>query len=383
MTFPDVLPDKLRELGLRLLDQRAARILAAPQGEGSGYWFGGGNLVQEPGGDLLLCGRYRNPGDARTGVGAGERGLEFAVFRGADPEGEFQKIVSLFKSDLSTADAPVVSIEGGCLLPAISADGAEAPGLELYVSTEKGVPYPKSLIHFQKPGAGVWSMDRIFAPSGDPAEFAGAAHEPVLASSEGGSLHLKDPVAFRDAGGNTQLLFCSHPFTWASSNTGLATRKAGLSGAGDFELVTSGEVLPRGPSWDVACSRVTERLSLPQAGILADLPPASLYFYDGAECLRPLEQNRKAARRPRGYSCEELGGLAWGFDEEFPKMRRLSADLPLFLSPHATGCSRYVSALFLEDGSLVAAWQQADEAGSQPLVSHRLSAEEVGRILAG
>ena len=382
MTFPDVLPDKLRELGLRLLDQRAARVIVPPQGEGSGYWFGGGNLLQEPGGDLLLCGRYRNPGDARTGVGSGERGLEFAVFRASDPGGEFEKIVSFSKTDLSSEDAPVVSIEGGCLLPAPLRNGAESGALELYVSTEKGVPYPKSLIHFQKPGAGVWSIDRLTAPSGDPAELSGLAHEPVLASSTGGSLHLKDPVAFRDAGGNTQLLFCSHPFTWASSNTGLATREAGSSGAGDFELVTSDEVLPRGPSWDVACSRVTERLALPRAGILADLPPASLYFYDGAECLRPLEQNSKAARRPRGYSCEELGGLAWGFDEEFPKMHRLSADFPLFLSPHATGCSRYVSALFIADGSLVAAWQQADEAGSQPLVSHRLPAEEVARILA-
>ena len=101
-----------------------------------------------------------------------------------------------------------------------------------------------------------------------------------------------------------------------------------------------------------------------------------------AKCTN-LRANRspKAARRPRGYSCEELGGLAWGFDDEFPQLRRISEDFPLFVSPHATGCSRYASARFLADGTLVAAWQQVAADGSQPLVGHSLTAEEVTRIL--
>ncbi len=372
MGFPIELPDKLRDLGLLLIDQHAARTLVEPLGEGSGHWFGGGNLVQEASGELLLCGRYRNVGDARTGTGQGDRGLEFAIFRGSPLSGPFEKVSSFSKADLSTEEAPVVSIEGGCLLPA-----SDGEGWELFVSTEKKIPYPQSLIHFQKPGTGVWTIDRLTSSSSDLSALNASSLVPALSSNEGGSLHVKDPVAFRSSDGSTQLLFCSHPFSWASSNTGLATRAVG----GDtFELVTT-SVLERGPSWDVACVRVTERLPLPRIGILSELPPASLYFYDGAECLRPLDQNSKAAQRPRGYSCEELGGLAWGFDEEFPKMRRISVDFPLFLSPHALGCSRYVSAIFLADGSLVAAWQKNFPDGSQPLVGHSLSAEEIARIL--
>lgn len=372
MNFPEELPEKLRQLGLRLLDQHAARTLVPALGEARGYWFGGGNLVQEPSGDLLLCGRYRNPGDARKGTDAGERGLEFSIFRATNPEGPFEKIHSFSKADLSTEGASVVSIEGGSLLPSVDGDS-----WELFVSTEKQIPYPKNLIHFQKPGTGVWSIDCLSGDSSEPTSISTENSATLLSTSEGGFLHMKDPVAFRTSDGFTQLVFCSHPFSWSSSNTGLATREAA---GGPFHLVSK-SLLDRGPSWDVACVRVTERLPLPQVGILESLPPLSLYFYDGAECLRSLDQNPKAARRPRGYSCEELGGLAWGFDDEFPKLRRISQDFPLFVSPHATGCSRYASASFLADGTLAAAWQQVAADGSQPLVGHSLNAEEVARIL--
>ena len=372
MNFPEELPEKLRQLGLRLLDQHSARTLVPALGEASGYWFGGGNLVQESSGDLLLCGRYRNPGDARTGTGAGERGLEFSIFRSKSHKGPFEKIHSFTKEDLSTEEASVVSIEGGSLLPSIDGNS-----WELFVSTEKQIPYPKNLIHFQKPGTGVWSIDCLTGDSSEPSSINTEDSSTVLSTSEGWGLHMKDPVAFRTSDGHTQLVFCSHPFSWSSSNTGLASREAS---GGPFRLVSK-SLLERGPSWDVACARVTECLPLPQVGILESLPAVSLYFYDGAECLRSLDQNPKAARRPRGYSCEELGGLAWGFDDEFPKLHRISQDFPLFVSPHATGCSRYASATFLADGALVAAWQQVAADGSQPLVGHSLEAEEVARIL--
>ena len=372
MTSSGDLPDKLRDLALRLIDQHAAQVLVPPLGEGSGHWFGGGNLLQETSGSLLLCGRYRNAGDARTGTGRGARGLEFSIFRGESLAGPFEKIHSFSKAELSTEEAPVVSIEGGCLLP-----GLDGQGWELFVSTEKAIPYPKPLIHFQKPGTGVWTIDRMFSTDSDPANLDATALSSVHASTESGSLHVKDPVVFRSANGDTEMFFCSHPFSWASSNTGLARRPVGSD---SFELISS-NVLKRGPCWDVACVRVTERLVLPRIGVLSGMPSVSLYFYDGAECLRPLEQNPKAAKRPRGYSCEELGGLAWGFNDEFPRMRRLSVDFPLFLSPNAPGCSRYVSALCLADGSLAAAWQQGSLDGSQPLVGHTLPAQEVARIL--
>ena len=367
---PDMV-DRLKELGLRLIDQRNARVLVPALGNESGFWFGGGNLVQDQDGSILACGRFRNPGDARTGAGSGERGLEFAIFSGSSPDAEFTKTLSFSKNDLSVNDE-VVSIEGASLLP----PETTSSGWELFVSTEKRLSYPKPLINFQKPGTGVWSIDRI--RGGDRIDsLSPDTIQTVASSQKGETLHVKDPVAFRIHASSTELAYCHHPFSWASSNTGLS-RQTGTNG--DFELVSE-NVLPRGNSWDVACSRLTERLPIPKTGPFSDIPAISLYFYDGAECLRPLDQNPKAAKRPRGYSCEELGGLAWGWDHEFPKLSKISVDFPLFLSPHSTGCSRYVSALLLDDGSLLGAWQQVQDDGSQPLVSNRLGKSEVARIL--
>ena len=52
----------------------------------------------------------------------------------------------------------MVSIEGGKLFVGPS-------GVEMIVSTEKGIAYPEALGSFQKPGTGVWSIDRIGAAS--------------------------------------------------------------------------------------------------------------------------------------------------------------------------------------------------------------------------
>ena len=126
---------------------------------------------------------------------------------------------------------------------------------------------------------------------------------------------------------------------------------------------------------------MTERLPLPQVGILEDFPPLSLYFYDGAECLRQLDENPRAVARPRGWSCEEIGGLAFGIDGAFPSLHRLSVEFPLFTSSRGTGCSRYVSTVATADG-ILALWQQSQDDLSQPLVSHFLPMEEVERIFS-
>ena len=76
-------------------------------------------------------------------------------FPGSSTYSEFEKRF-LSKQDLS-AHQEVVSIEGVSLLPSLQASGQ----FELYVSTEKKISYPKQLIHFQKPGTGVWSIDHI------------------------------------------------------------------------------------------------------------------------------------------------------------------------------------------------------------------------------
>jgi len=177
--------------------------------------------------------------------------------------------------------------------------------------------------------------------------------------------------------GETMLFFCNHPFTWSSSSTGYAVRPEGSE---EF-TVKSWEVVPRGSVWDVAGTRITASMPVPREGVFRDFPDVSVYFYDGLECLRRHDEGPGAFKRPRGHSCEELGGALYGFSREFPKMERLSRLHPLFVSPYGTGCSRYVDVLVDEEG-ITATWQQGQKDGSQPLVMHRLPMSEIKQILS-
>jgi hypothetical protein len=361
----------LLDLLAALIDQDAARVLVKPQADAPGYWFGGGNLVHGADDSLLLCGRYRNFGDSRTGLAAGERGLACAILRSDDHGQTFQPVQQWTKADLSKHGPRVISIEGTALhrLP--------GGGWELFISMEKEVEYPAPWQEFRKAGTGIWSIDRLSAPTLDG--LATATLEPVLnAHGRPEYLHVKDPVVFDRPDGSTALIFCTHPFTWASSNSGLALR-----GPGEHAFrVSDWEIGGRGPAWDVAATRITAQLAIPQVGLFADAPPASIYFYDGAESLRELEQSSAGRRRPRGYSCEEIGGAFMGWDDSFPALTRLSRLQPLFISPWGTGVSRYVDVLDRDDG-LLAIWQQGQADGSQPLVGHFLPQAGVLRLLGG
>ena len=110
MLNPD-LQARLIRLSRALINQEKARILIEPQQRRSGFWFGGGNVIRDADGSILICGRFRNFGDSRTGVGAGERGLELAVYRGESHRGNFKKILSFSKADLACNGKAVVSIE--------------------------------------------------------------------------------------------------------------------------------------------------------------------------------------------------------------------------------------------------------------------------------
>jgi hypothetical protein len=376
---------RTRELLLGLLqaliDQQGARILVPPYRNAPGFWFGGGNMVQEASGAIWLCGRYRNYGDSRTGLVAGERGLECALFRSDDRGRSFQKVRGWTKADLSRHSEPipmggadVLSIEGTALhrLP----DGA----WELFISSEKALSYPQPLQAHQKPGTGIWTIERM--TGANPEKLDPATLTPVLdALDRPEYLHVKDPVVYDGADGRTVMVFCSHPYSWTSSNSGLAVRERG---ADAFE-VGAWEMVSRGPTWDVAVTRITDRLPLPRVGCLADLPPCAVYFYDGAECIHDHGRGSGATRRPRGYSCEEIGGafLSWD-DEDMPRygvLQRLSDLAPLFTSPWGTGCSRYVSSMVTAEGIYVI-WEQGQEDGSQPLVGNFLPMEDVEGILS-
>jgi len=368
-TLSNAEQQKLKHLSKTLIDQTKAKVAVPPLENASGFWFGAGNMVEWPDGTFYLCGRYRNSGDSRTGLHAGVRGAELAVFRSKDRTESFEKILSFSKKDLSYGDREVLSIERCWLLPMDA-------GVELYLSTEKtGLPYPKGYEEFQKTGTGVWSIDRIIASSIEA--FDPSSIQPLLVGTDPRYCHFKDPVAYKDERGNTVLMFSTHPFTWASSNTALAVRPAGESEFGRIDY----RFFPRGFTWDVAVSRICGVLQVPKIGAFEANPSVYLYFYDGAEGMRDLEEHGRAVKRPRGYSCEELGGAAYCTEETFPLIERLSTTLPFFVSPYGTGCSRYTTALRTEEG-IYTTWQQSQPDLSQPLVMHFTSLDRIESILS-
>ncbi|MEM7029600.1 MAG: exo-alpha-sialidase [Chloroflexota bacterium] len=353
-----------------LFDQEKARILVPPQQDSTGFWFGGGNLVQDQAGTLWLCGRYRNFGDSRTGLQAGERGVSCTIFRSDDDGLTFTKVSEWSKPELSRTDRKILSYEGTALHQL--ADGT----WELFISSEKEIAYPEGLQQFQKPGTGVWTIDRITGET--PDKLDPDTIQTVFENHERPEyLHIKDPVVFDGEAGQTHLIFCSHPFNWTSSNSGLLTREADDT---SFSLV-NWEVVSRGAAWDVAATRITGRMPIPAVGCFADTPPWSVYLYDGAECLRQLEENRQAHKRPRGYSCEELSSAMVAPDFDFQALRRLVDLEPMFISPWGTGSSRYGEALVTENG-IFATWEQSQADESQPLVGRFLPVTEVKAILA-
>ncbi len=349
-----------------LVNQQAARIIVEPQDRSSGYWFGGGNMVEAPDGALYVIGRFRNAGDSRTGVAAGTRGLELAIYKSEDKGATFEKFVSWNKSELNCLSGDVLSIEGSCLR--LTADG-----VELFVSTEKrDVPYPAVVAEFLKPGAGVWKIDVLRAAS--VAELKSAPVEAAFSSDCPQHLHVKDPFFWATAQGD-RLGYCSHPFGWSSSNTGVVD----IPAPGTLATSPQHAAFARGTTWDVAMTRGTCVLPIPSIGPF-DSMDTKVLFYCGGECLRPMDEHNTAVKRPRGYSCEEIGGAAVIIDDNVRAAERLSDLLPIFISPTGTGCSRYVDVLSTTDG-FYATWQQSQDDLSQPLVMNFLSRSAAESIL--
>ncbi len=358
------LEQKLSRLAEALIDQNAARQIVAASEDASGFWFGGGNMISHEG-RLLVVGRYRNAGDSRTGVAAGARGLELAVFESSDAGQTFSKVLSMSKADLSHDDRPVLSIEGTALRVV---DG----GLQLFVSTEKDkVGYPDGFASYLKPGTGVWSIDLIQASTVEG--LADAKIETVLECDSPEFVHIKDPFVY-ERGDDAYMLFCSHPFCWTSSNTG-HSRIVG----GGLAPETNYDMFNRGFTWDVAITRGTAVVDVPKVGQFAN-EDISLVFYDGGWARAASFDGSSAVKRPRGYSCEELGGCGYIQDGDLNNIKRLSKYAPMFVSPHGSGCSRYVDVVKTDDG-LIATWQQAQLSGSQPLVMNSLTTEQVANLL--
>ena len=359
--------EKLIAFAKRLVDQEKAKIIVPAQENSSGFWFGGGNMVQDRVGNLYVTGRYRNFGDSRTGTGKGLRGLELAIFRSSDKGKTFHKVKSFSKQDLKIQDWEVLSIEGTAL-------NMTDKGVELYISTEKlNRPFPEGLEQFHKPGTGSWTIELMKAETVE--KLGEGSYKTILESRDPRWFNMKDPFLYHRENGDMILGYCTHPFNWSSSNTGYVMRKKGMDGFTEQE----NSFFPRGFCWDVGITRGTALVPVPKTGLFKG-SRSSLFFYDGGEAMRSYEAHSNAVNRPRGYSCEEIGGVAVIEDSVMESVERLSAELPLFISPRGTGCSRYVDVLVTEDGYYVT-WQQSQENFSQPLVMNFVSHEEAEEVL--
>ncbi len=358
----------LNNLSHALVNQQQATVIVPAQENSTGFWFGGGNLTKAPDGTFCIVGRYRNYGDSRTGVSAGERGLELAIFASTDEGESFQKVLSFTKEELNVGEREVLSIEGTAL-------NWTKQGVELFVSTEKSnLSYPDGFESYLKPGTGVWTVDLLQADNIN--QLKEAAVVTLLESNDPATCHIKDPFVYQTSNNDCMLLFCTHPFGWTSSNTGYVTRSHSSS---EFSAPCF-DFFPRGLTWDVAMTRGTAVVDVPQVGQFEN-QQVSLIFYDGGECVRNLDEHKQSVSRPRGYSCEELGGVAYITDGDFSQVHRLSKYKPMFLSPHGTGCSRYVDVL-QTDAGMFATWQQSQEDCSQPLVMNKLGTDEIKEILS-
>ena len=348
---------------------KRGRRLVEPTKDRDGFWFGGGNSVRDPSdGSLWLIGRYRDAGDSRTGLTTGPRGRALAIFRSTDNGRSFAEMRTWDKSDLYCGSA-VLSIEGSALR-------LNKRRVQVLVSTEKVRLYPRPVAAFQKPGTGVWSIDAFAATSIDQPRPAGVDCPTADERRSSLSAPQRPPTSQPEKADTPCCSIAPIPILGLPALSGRAVLAAdsGESHGHDF--------FPRGPTWDVAALRITCRLPVSKVGAFACLPSLSLYFYDGAESMHPLKTHAKGVVRPRGYSCEELGGLAYGFDRQFPRLHRLSHLQPLFVSPEGTGCSRYVSVLTEADGGLFATWQRSTQTRSQPLFGHRLTPRRVEALLS-
>lgn len=352
--------NRLRAFAHRLVDPGAARVAVAPSRQSKGYWFGGGNMALGPDGRLYLSGRFRNAGDSRTGLDLGDRGKELAIYSSADGGLSWRKELALDKaavtpglrtSAMSVEDRAALSIEGSALR-------FTDRGVELFVSSEKRAPYPDPVSAYRKSGTGVWTIERLSAP--DIAGLSGAEPKTFVRSDDPATLQVKDPYLWASPDGTSILFFCHHSFNWSSSSTGyLRLDEDGRpSGSPVYDCYR------RGPAWDVAITRGTCALPLPPTIAPAG---AGLVFYDGGECLRNLDEHEKSVKRPRGYSCEELGGLGYYVDGNPTEFERISSLFPEFVSPDGSGSIRYVDVLSTED-AFIATWQQSRPDGSQALM---------------
>ena len=278
-------------------------VVREPLGQGPGWWAGApGAFIDPRDSAVYLTYRYRRP----RGV-APDRGGETRLARSADGLA-FEDVCALTKDQF---DSP--SIERCAIQRA--PDGAWL----WYVSYVDG-------------GTGCWRTDLLEAPR--PDAFDPATRTLLFDASPPGIEGVKDPWVLRVGPVWYMLLsYARSPDAHASDqqkhgtadiyNTGLTLSCTALATSLDGRVWHwQGDVLsPRRPgAWDSYAARLT--CALPHAG-------GWLGFYDGSADV--------------AGNYEERAGLAVGAG--LFAWRSLTPDGPALVSPHASGCLRYIDSI--------------------------------------
>lgn len=192
-------------------------------------------------------------------------------------------------------------------------------------------------LSYVDPDHQMWRVDLMEADRPDRFEPASrhTVFDPVDLNIEG----IKDPFVFtlgheyhmllsyaKRSGNLTRKQEGDLHATADAYNTGLTVSRTGLATSSDGRTFSwEGDIFSPGSSdWDGWCTRICS---------LVYLPPVFTAFYDGASDV--------------SGNYEERTGLASGTD--IRKLRSLSPAGPRLVSPHASGCLRYLDALQFTD----------------------------------
>ncbi|MBD3182056.1 hypothetical protein GF312_07180 [Candidatus Poribacteria bacterium] len=308
-----------------LFDPKEGITILEPPGEGKGYWIGApGAIYDEEHKKFYIYYRRRKPREMDGEIEVG-RGYECGISESTDGI-NFTEIWTASKrhfGSISVERSAIVKIPKG--------------KYRLYIS-------------YVSPEDNKWKIDMLEANS--PGEFDPATRKPILDPNDCDCEGVKDPYII--IVGGLYYMLVSYATTpkaeteglhdtadifntgKTSSNTGLALSSDGV----DFKWM--GDVLaPPGKGWNAYASRVT---------CVLYVPPVFNVFYDGGADV--------------GENYEEKTGLAISFD--LMNYHHVTLDKPLLVSPHASGCLRYMDAIRL-DGKIYYYYEYARPDGSHEL----------------
>jgi len=283
--------------------QEGVTVLNPPEA-GVGYWVGAPSILYDrETSKFYLYYRIRKPRPAR--------GIKCFVAESVDGV-KFSPIWEATKEEFHSP-----SIERACLVKTRDAK------YRLYIS-------------YVDPESKQWRIDMMEASS--PDKFKVSERKQILTASSIKCEGVKDPYVLI-VGGQYYMIVSYAPtpvkigedlkekmhMTGDVYNTGITKSHTGLALSCDgVNFKWWGDILSPGESWDAYASRIS---------CVVYLPPIFTAFYDGSASVKE--------------NYEEKTGIAISFD--LLHYKKLSLDKPELVSPHASGCLRYMDSIIVED----------------------------------